>query len=64
MLKEFSSTLILNASEWEILIMGEYAEVDGALCRENKQDVPNHNTLAKQVPVEGKLMGKLIMGFS
>lgn len=44
--------------------MGEYAEVDGALCRENKQDVPNHNTLAKQVPVESKIMGKLIMGFS
>lgn len=44
--------------------MEKLAEVDGALCREDNQDVPDHNTFAKQVPVKGKIMGKLIMGFS
>lgn len=44
--------------------MGELAEVDGALCREDKQDAPDQTTFAKQVPVKGQIMGKLIMGFS
>lgn len=44
--------------------MGELVEFNGALCREDKCDVPEHNTFAKQVLVKGKKMGKLIMGFS
>ena len=44
--------------------MGEIGEVDGALCRKDKEDVLDHNTFAKQVPVKGKIIRKLIMGFS
>lgn len=38
--------------------------VNGALCRENKQGVTDHNTFIKQTSLEGKIIGKLIMGFS
>lgn len=44
--------------------MGELAEVNGALCRENKQGVTDHNTFIKQMSLKRKIMGKLIMGFS
>lgn len=41
--------------------MGELAEVNGALCRENKQGVTDHNTFIKQTSLKGMMV---IMGFS
>lgn len=55
LVNELSSTLILNANEWETLLIGEPAEVEGALPREDKQNVPHHNTGASQGQNNGKV---------